>query len=136
MSNELEKFNAGIVLRGEVVELHSDVGQKFLTALCRESEGILTSEDLRLDWGISEEDVDNLGSNQALMTALRAELSLAPGRSPQSTCPMRSAPWCTWPKIVSKRAHAASMQRRKFAPSQVVGVTGPSPGTGEHGGGS
>ncbi len=74
MSNELIPANS-IVLRGEVVELHSDVGQKFLTALCRESEGVVTSEDLRLDWGISDEDVENLGSNQALMTALRAELS-------------------------------------------------------------
>lgn len=33
--NELEKLYTGIVLRGTSVELHSDVGQKFLTALCR-----------------------------------------------------------------------------------------------------
>ena len=75
--NELEKLYTGIVLRGTSVELHSDVGQKFLTALCRESEGIITSEDLRLDWGLSDEDVDNLGSNEALISALRAELEPA-----------------------------------------------------------
>lgn len=71
MSNELEKPD---MLRGQLVQVDDAVGSAFVTDACRQEEAIMTADDLKNKWEISDDMVAALARNDALTKAIRAEL--------------------------------------------------------------
>ena len=74
--NELEKPPAStpsVVLRGQLVSIDSDVGQMFIVDLCRGEEGILSAEDIKLKWELSDEQAAGVAGNELIVKAVRAE---------------------------------------------------------------
>jgi hypothetical protein len=60
-------------LRGVTVPLDSDVGQTFVADCCRHTEGLLSDNDLKTKWKLSEEDWVGLATNSLLLDAIKTE---------------------------------------------------------------
>lgn len=66
--------NAGSVrLRGVSVSLDTEVGQAFITDCCRHTEGLLSDDEIKSKWMLTDEDWERLADNAPLLQAVRAE---------------------------------------------------------------
>ena len=63
----------GVVLRGVMVDLNSDVGEAFVTDCARNIEGLLSDDDIKHKWALSDESWAGLANNAPLLAAVRAE---------------------------------------------------------------
>jgi hypothetical protein len=62
-----------VVLRGEPVNLETEVGRQFVTDCCRNLEKLLSDKEVQQKWGLSDATWAGLASNTSLLTAVRAE---------------------------------------------------------------
>ena len=74
MSNELEKLDAGIVLRGDLVPYGSDVYELFVDDGCREAEEILSTDDFKYKYGLSDAAYEQLGSDERLVRDIKLRM--------------------------------------------------------------
>ena len=62
-----------VVLRGVTVDLNSDVGEAFVTDCARNIEGLLSDDEIKDKWALSDESWAGLANNAPLLAAVRAE---------------------------------------------------------------
>jgi hypothetical protein len=73
MANVVNHANAEVVLRGVKVALKSDLGAAFVCDCSRNWERILSNNAICEKYGLSMEDWQGMGSNKALVRAVREE---------------------------------------------------------------
>ena len=72
-SNEITAGAGGVVLRGVSVPLDTAVGQAFVLDCVRNIEGLLPDQDIKSKYELGDAEWERLGSNAALLRAVRAE---------------------------------------------------------------
>jgi hypothetical protein len=74
MANTAIALDEGtVILRGIIVEIHSDVGQQFVLDVCRHIEALLTADQLRSKYGLTDDETyAGLSENAPLQRAIAA----------------------------------------------------------------
>ena len=62
-----------VILRGVKVALDTDVGQAFVIDCARNTEGMLSDDDVKSKWALRDDDWLRLSDNSALLQMVRAE---------------------------------------------------------------
>lgn len=61
-----------VLLRGVTVPLQSEVGETFVNDCARNIEGLVSDDEIKSKWGLSEESWSSLSQNSPLLEAVRA----------------------------------------------------------------
>jgi hypothetical protein len=70
---ELDSINGTVVLRGHTVQIDSDVGAAFVLDVCRHVESLLSADQLRAKYGLTDDEAyAGLGENKPLQRAIAA----------------------------------------------------------------
>lgn len=62
-----------VVLRGEVVALHTELGAAFVIDCARHIESAVSDAEIKAKWGLSDQDWAALANNAPLLSAVQAE---------------------------------------------------------------
>jgi len=63
----------GVVLRSTTVSINSEIGREFIGDCCRHTEALLSDNDIKEKWALSDKDWVALASNPPLLAAVRNE---------------------------------------------------------------